>query len=1038
MENISNNRHNPHTVHRHQLKKKTRYNDSLKKYKKTMSNLAQKAKNAYQGQNQEDLSNSKLNIIPTEMRENETPSYNNLIKKYDWTTNKRVSLSAPKYHILKASTPKRNYNLRRKNLLLNTPKDINYSTYLKTTNDFNEFDEGERKNKVSEILSTSFRTTLRNKSRPNFRPLLAYKDFSFNPNKSSANFDFDNSTINNSTSFNSIKSKEVITLNNILQKQNKELRQKTREMRYQINDLLNNIKLIRKDNQRLNSEKNKLLMKITNLENEFDISKNMSLNELESKSNIITQLNEEIIKLNSALDEKENEIINLTNNINENNYNNDNNINNQYKNRKQIYNNNKKRDLDINELDDDTINDNNTNNMNDNGNIDLDALRKLNNNDLINQIINLKNEIKNLKYENEKNELENKNLNNNLLNNNDKLFKNNERINNLIQENQKYRKICIKFKNENEKMKNYMSHLRAQKISFDNQQKEYQQNINDLAQKLNLLKDENGILKNIINSSGTKDIVQNQNINNENNNVDNQLLIQLNQLIEENNSLKTQLNQNSEKIDNNNFKDGNNIGNNFQEINYLKNDIEEKTIEINNLQEKLKSLVNQLNSYKNNNEDLSKNNTQLKQELAQLNTKVSNLENENFNNQQQIIDLSNANNKLSIQLNSANHDTFQSFNNNVISNSNQDNQELEQQIMLLQQKNEELEEQLNNNLNNETNNTNQINKILLEKNNILKENTELKNELLSLKNNMNDLEDENHNNALEMTKIKDLERQLEKAKNECELNFKELQIKQNENQKLLSVIKSKERENIELQNELANNYGGGADREFDDGGNNFNIQLNEEIEELKREIEEKNDQIDKLEKEIINYKATNNKILQENTQLKEKIQLIQSGQDEGLIITIDNLKDELKDKALQIQKLIEENNMLRNNKNNNKNDEEREIDLNNNNGNEHNPFRNTVNSTGLNDADKIKLYKEQIKEYKMTNESDKIQIKTLKEDIKMMKAKIKNLETFGGQVKNMTEFNSILNQALLNYNPKKKEQKDALNKIVNILNNNQV
>ena len=1038
MENISNTRHNPHTVHRPQLKKKSRYNDSLKKYKKTMSNLAQKAKNIYQGQNQDetDFSNSKigLNIIPTELREKETPSNSNIIKKYDWTTNKRVSLSAPKYHFLKASTPKRNYNLRRKDLLLNTPKDTNYSTYLKTTNDFNEFNEGERRNKASEILSTSFRTTLRTKSRPNLRPLLAYNDFSFNPNKSSANNDINNLTINNSSSFNSVKSKEIITLNNILQKQNKELRQRTREMRYKINDLLNNIKLIRLDNQRLNSEKNKLLMKITNLENELDISKNMSLNELESKSNIITQLNEEIMKLNAALDEKENEIINLTNNINDNNYNNGNNINNQYNNGKQIYNNNNK-NIDIMELDDDTIN---NNIKNDDTNIDIDALRKLNNNDLINQIINLKNEIKNLKYENEKNELENKNLNTNLLDNNDKLFKNNERINNLIQENQKYRKLCIKFKNENEKMKNYMSHLRAQKISFDNQQKEYQKNINDLAQKLNLLKDENGILKNIINNSGLKDIAQNHNINNENNNVDNQLLIQLDQLIKENNSLKTQLNQNNENIDKNNFKGGNNIGNNFQEINYLKNDIEEKTIEINNLQDKMKSLVNELNSYKNNNEDLSKNNTQLKQELAQLNTKISNLENENFNNQQQIIDLSNTNNKLTIQLNAANHDTLPSFNNTVMNNGNQDNEELEQQIMLLQQKNEELEEQLNNNLNNETNNTNQINKILLEKNNLLKENTELKNELLSLKNNMNDLEDENHNNALEMIKIKDLEMQLEKAKNECELNFKELKIKQNENQKLLNVIKSKEKENIELQNELANNYGGGADHEFDDGGNNFNIQLNEEIEELKREIEEKKEQIDKLEKEINNYKAINNKILQENTQLKEKIQLIQSGQDEGLIITIDNLKDELKDKALQIQKLIEENNSLRNNINNNKKDEEREIDLNNNNGNEHNPFRNTVNSTGLNDADKIKLYKEQIKEYKMTNESDKIQIKTLKEDIKMMKEKIKNLETFGGQVKNMAEFNSILSQALLNYNPKKKEQKDALNKIVNILNNNQV
>ena len=134
------------------------------------------------------------------------------------------------------------------------------------------------------------------------------------------------------------------------------------------------------------------------------------------------------------------------------------------------------------------------------------------------------------------------------------------------------------------------------------------------------------------------------------------------------------------------------------------------------------------------------------------------------------------------------------------------------------------------------------------------------------------------------------------------------------------------------------------------------------------------------------------------------MQLIQSGEEEGLIITLDNLKDEIKDKSLQIQKLIEENNYLRNNLNENINknndEDEKEIDLNNG-RNENNPFRTTVNSTGLSDADRIKLYKEQIKEYKITNESDKIQIKTLKGDIKMMKQKIKDLETFGGQMKDL-------------------------------------
>jgi len=206
----------------------------------------------------------------------------------------------------------------------------------------------------------------------------------------------------------------------------------------------------------------------------------------------------------------------------------------------------------------------------------------------------------------------------------------------------------------------------------------------------------------------------------------------------------------------------------------------------------------------------------------------------------------------------------------------------------------------------------------------------------------------------------------------------------------------------------------------------------------------KNNNIERLEKEINNLKNANNKILMENTQLKEKIQLIQSAQDEGVVITLDNYKEELNDRKKQIQKLIEDNKNLRSkiqNKNtmniNNYNEneiEEKEIELNNN-KNEFNPFRPTMNSQGLTDADKIKLYKERLKELELTNESDKKQIQTLKEDIKTMKSKIKNLETFGGQVQDMKDFINLLNQVLIHCSPKKKEQKDALNKIVGILNN---
>ena len=169
-----------------------------------------------------------------------------------------------------------------------------------------------------------------------------------------------------------------------------------------------------------------------------------------------------------------------------------------------------------------------------------------------------------------------------------------------------------------------------------------------------------------------------------------------------------------------------------------------------------------------------------------------------------------------------------------------------------------------------------------------------------------------------------------------------------------------------------------------------------------------------------------------------KYQLIQIGKDEGYVNILENLKEELKDTKKQIQILIEENKNLRNKNNNNINneEEEKEIDLNKlQNKYENNPFRITMNSQGLNDADKIRLYRERIKECQLINESDKMQIETLKEDIKIFKEKIKNLETFGGQIKDMNEFIFLLNQMLINYKPKKKDQKDALNKIVNILNN---
>ena len=119
------------------------------------------------------------------------------------------------------------------------------------------------------------------------------------------------------------------------------------------------------------------------------------------------------------------------------------------------------------------------------------------------------------------------------------------------------------------------------------------------------------------------------------------------------------------------------------------------------------------------------------------------------------------------------------------------------------------------------------------------------------------------------------------------------------------------------------------------------------------------------------------------------------------------------------------------------NEDEKELDIHRN-KDENNPFRKTVNSMGLNDEDKILMYKKEIKDLKMINESDIIQIKALKADIKELKEKVKKMETFSGQLKNYDEFISLPNNALYDYVPKKREQKEALNKLVDVMNNHKV
>ena len=953
MDDITKIRQMPHSL-RTERKKKYRYNDSLRKYRKTHPiNITKKYVNPKE-KFEIALENLKEGLAEITAEFNDKNPKNESLKKKDMKIIKPMkrlnhqnplSLSMPKYHFLRTTTPKRNYPLlKQKKNYLDSSNPLQQS-FFTTAND--KMDHSAIY-KINDKMHADM-TTSRGFSRPNYRGLLPSNKLKIENGNGMSNF----IRLNNMNLNTDIKNKELNNLNNILERQNKELRQNTREMRYKINDLLNNIKLLRMDNQRLNSDKNKLLVQISNLENELDISKNLSMNELELKSNQIAELNEDIMRLNLILDEKENEIISLNN----------------------------KNGKGINELNDIDIEDNNNINIS----------------EYINQINALKEENEFLKSRN----TENGQINNN---------ESDEIINKLTQENQQFKKLYNNLKNEYEKMKNYYSNIKNQQNSFSMQQNEYQQNINDLNFKLSTLQEENNNLKNLLNNQNNMLRNKKQGNNNINNN-ETQLKNQLDQLLEENNMLKEQIEQNNYNND---------------ELKYLKNDVEEKNSEIKDLNGKIKELMSQISVYKNISSDLTKENEKFKKDLEQRNNKIKNLETQNINNQQQIRELNNLNNKLKIKVYSIDSGSL---------NFSNLNKQLEQQVKILKQKNEELEEKLLNSKNNVTQ----------EKKELTIENTELKNEILNLKTQIKELENENHNNILQICKLDEMEKQLKQAKSEAQRNFNELKTKDNENKKLLDIIKNKEQENFQLQNKLSNKKSGDDINRFEDNeefkqninDNNENMeQIVLELAEYKKDNEEKDIAIEKLNKEIEEFKNVNNQLLQENAQTKEKSQLLQNEQDDGLMITLDNLKEELKDKSLQIEKLIEENNSLRNNAKNNINkdeEDEKEVDLNN--KNEMNPFRNTVNSAGLNDAEKIKIYKDQIKELKVNSDSDQIQIKTLKADIKDLKAKIKNIQTFSGQLKDFNEFLSLLNKAMENYKPKKKEQKDAFNKLVEVMNN---
>ena len=491
---------------------------------------------------------------------------------------------------------------------------------------------------------------------------------------------------------------------------------------------------------------------------------------------------------------------------------------------------------------------------------------------------------------------------------------------------------------------------------------------------------------------------------------------------------------------------------NDEEMNAMKNEFEEQKKKISSLNEKIIELTANLNKEKNFNKELMTNNNNLNEEIKKLNILAAELKKENIKNQETIMDLSNTNNILRIRVNSVHSGNFKL---NAF-RSEEKNQELEKQIQQLQQTIEDLQEKVNLLTKGNDNNDNILNiinekqKIFEENRKLQKENLDLQNELLITKAQINENEENENDSMNENAKylinikssiVKNMEKELKELKNQY-----------NERLELLNKKESEFNIMFKNENDIIN-----ENKE----SNNESLYLIE-INELKKDIEEKKTKIEKLENELKSTKDTevtkmlNNYVIENfkknnindgDKDYEEQMKIFnnktsQMSKDEKISLVLNNLRKELEDKNILIEKLIEENNILKNiKKNNNYSNEETHKEMNTNNHinikSKENELK-SASSNEISEVEKLKLFKNEIKGLKEMNQLDIKQIKALKDEIKELKEKIKKMETFSGQLKNYEEFITLLDSALLNYKPKKKEQKTALKRLMEIAHNHHV
>ena len=770
------------------------------------------------------------------------------------------------------------------------------------------------------------------------------------------------------------KPKELILLNEVLQKQIIEVRLQLYDAKKKIEDDSNIIKNLKNENNNLLEEKKCYENKLNELAEIYNYDKNYNLNEMESQNKIIAQMDMEISQLNDVIKEKDELIQSLKEQINlmflskfENN--NDNAYNDKNEN--------------INGNSNTNISNNNMNNNKTNkySNYSITKLGTFKNYKTKTDINSLKEEFEQL--------INNKNISQNIKNKEDNFNGKAEdnRDNNFSQLDLKeIQNELLSLKKENILLTNEVNNLRKGKeiTNIPNTNKD---NINN---KIKVLFKENKKINDLYN----KLKIEYENLTN---NISDDFM----KIREENISLKKKLNENQKSI---------------EQLSKINSDANVKSLEYETEKQqnkieilKLKNEIASLNEDKN---KLSKLNKQISEINNELQLKNKELEKKNNIDSSQIKELESLINELKQKIKSLEENKLNQEKQELNDNNNKiikENEQLKNEII-------SLKEQITKLKNENSNNAATLNKLKEAEDNInliKKENEKKLNELnkknLELIETINNYKKNNLKNSIDIEG--DEEEEEEEYENQVSSDSKVGKKPKNKKTAILELknkIKNKEQEIEQFKkiNELLTK------------DNNIK---EEKIKKLMNNLEVSQEQsyisiIETLKKQIKEYEDKINDLTNKNKELND---LFNNGNIPNSNKYINKKKNKFDKAKLDLKDDIENNNNYHS---------ENRID----NSRLSRISGITSTSVGLTDQEKIDKYKKKMKEYKKEIELHLNQINILKEEIRKLNHRLNN-----PVFQNFDEFINLFQIAFLDYKPNKKEQKEAyeqLNKKFGLFN----